>query len=194
MAARAEAVEGTRHRITAATVRLHEEIGPAATTVSAIAEEAGVTRLTVYRHFPDEESLVAACSAHWRQLHPRPEVDRWRRITDPLARLRVALAEMYAWHQSAAPMEKKILRDLDSMPSFVRDGLAMDMAQRVRVLARGLATTPAARRRVKPVVAHALSLSTWQALCREGGLSTDEAVDIMTAAVLAAAGAARGTG
>ena len=72
MRARQESVEQTRLRITEATMHLHETLGPAATTVSAIAEEAGVTRLTVYRHFPDDEALFAACSAHWRELHPRP--------------------------------------------------------------------------------------------------------------------------
>ena len=74
MRARQESVEQTRLRITEATMRLHERVGPAATTVSAIADEAGVTRLTVYRHFPDDAALVIACSGHWRALHPRPDL------------------------------------------------------------------------------------------------------------------------
>src|SRR6476619_6543291 len=77
MRARQENVDQTRLRITEATMQLHEEVGPAATTVSAIAELAGVTRLTVYRHFPDDDALIAACSAHWRGLHPAPDLAGW---------------------------------------------------------------------------------------------------------------------
>ena len=97
-------VDETRVRITDATMRLHERIGPAATTVSAIADEAGVTRLTVYRHFPDDAALIVACSGHWRELHPRPDAIRWSAISDPVDRIRTALSETYAWSRTAAPM------------------------------------------------------------------------------------------
>src|SRR5262245_53973304 len=62
MQRRAEQVDQTRQRIIDATVQLHGTIGPAATTIAGIAEAAGVTRLTVYRHFPDEATLFEACS------------------------------------------------------------------------------------------------------------------------------------
>ena len=65
---RAEQEQQTRQAITEAAVKLHGTLGPARTTVSAIAEEAGVQRATVYRHFPDEPSLFQACSAR----HVRP--------------------------------------------------------------------------------------------------------------------------
>ena len=84
MRARQEAVDERRLRITEAIVSLHESVGPRATTVSAIAEQAAVTRLTVYRHFPDEASLVGACSAHWSRLHPRPDPESWAGIDDPV--------------------------------------------------------------------------------------------------------------
>ena len=92
---RAELEEETRRRITAATVELHREVGPAKTTISAIAERAGVQRLTVYRHFPDERTLLGACSAHWRAGHPAPDPSPWPAIRDPEERLRVALAAFY---------------------------------------------------------------------------------------------------
>ena len=113
MRARKDAVEETRLAITEATMRLHERVGPRATTVSAVAEEANVTRLTVYRHFPSDEALVIACSAHWRELHPRPDPAAWARIGDPVARLRTALAETYRWAATAAPMMTMIHRDVD---------------------------------------------------------------------------------
>src|SRR3712207_9282767 len=75
---RAEDEAQTKLRITEATMNLHETVGPARTTVSAIAEAAGVQRATVYRHFPDEDALVDACSSHWRTLHPAPDPTPWR--------------------------------------------------------------------------------------------------------------------
>ena len=139
MRARLEAVDATRRRITEATVRLHERVGPAATTVSAVAEEAGVTRLTVYRHFPDDEALVSACSAHWSAGHPAPDPQAWADEPDPVARLELALRQTYDWWLTAAPMMAMILRDVETMPAFVGQLLAEDEAARVAVLARPFA-------------------------------------------------------
>ena len=191
MRTRQESVEQTRLQITEATMRLHERVGPAATTVSAVAEEAGVTRLTVYRHFPDEVALVAACSAHWRKLHPRPDPTGWSKVSDPEERLRAALGSTYAWVRTAAPMMIKIYRDLDSMPVFVREFLAADEQARVAVLAVGFRARGRRARRLEAALAHALHVRTWESLCVAGGLTDAEAVDLMTATVLAAADPAR---
>src|ERR687895_1195492 len=94
---RAERLADTRRRITEATIELHRTVGPAATQISEIARRAGVRRMTVYNHFPDEATLFAACSAHWRALHPAPDLARWRVIAEPGERLRVGLGELYAW-------------------------------------------------------------------------------------------------
>ena len=93
---RAELEDETRLRITEAAVALHGSVGPARTTVSAVAERAGVQRATVYRHFPDERSMFAACSAHWIAANPLPDLGAWARIADPGERLRTALTELYA--------------------------------------------------------------------------------------------------
>ena len=186
MQARLEGVEQTRLRITEATMHLHETLGPAATTVAAIAEEAGVTRLTVYRHFPDDEALFAACSAHWRELHPRPDVEEWRAVADPVQRLRLALHQTYDWSAAAAPMMTKIHRDLPSLPPFVGDFLSQDEELRVSVLARGFGCRGRAAVRLRGALAHALRVETWTSLCVAGALHRDEAVELMTAAVLAA--------
>ena len=77
MRRRAEQVDRTRQRIVEATVELHGSVGPAATTIAAIAEAAGVTRLTVYRHFPDEDALFAARSAHWLARQQLPDPAAW---------------------------------------------------------------------------------------------------------------------
>lgn len=160
MRARQDAVDETRLRITEATMSLHEGVGPRATTVSAIAELAAVTRLTVYRHFPDEQSLVSACSAHWSRLHPGPDPELWASIDDPVLRLRTALAETYPWARPAAPMMTKIFRDVDAMPEFVSRFLAADEQARVAVLRRGLRAPGRDVRRFDAALAHALRLST----------------------------------
>lgn len=186
MRARQEHVNQTRLRITQATVRLHEEVGPAATTVSAVAGRAGVTRLTVYRHFPDDEALVGACAAHWGALHPPPDTACWLSINDPVQRLRAALLDMYNWARAAAPMMTKIYRDLHVMPTFVADSLRREEQDRVTVLARGFPAAGRKAHRLRTALAHATAFRTWQSLCVAGQLRDDEAVELMVAAVLAA--------
>ncbi|MGH7445237.1 MAG: TetR/AcrR family transcriptional regulator, partial [Longimicrobiales bacterium] len=70
----------TRLRITEAAMRLHEEVGPAHTTVTDVAARAGVSRMTVYNHFATDAELIEACSTHWSTLHPLPDPKEWRVI------------------------------------------------------------------------------------------------------------------
>ena len=186
MGARRSAVEETRLAITEATMRLHERVGPRSTTVSAIAEEAQVTRVTVYKHFPNDEAIVAACSAHWRLLHPRPDAGTWLKIGDPVARLRTALHETYEWAATAAPMMTMIYRDLDALPAFVGEFLAAEEKDRVTALVRGFRVSGRRANRLHVVIRHALRITTWQSLCGEGGLTNAEAIDVMVGAVLGA--------
>jgi len=155
--------------------------------VSAIADEAGVTRLTVYRHFPDDAALVLACSGHWGALHPRPDATRWAKLDEPEERLRTALSETYTWARTAAPMMTKIYRDLDTMPAFVAESLAADVQSRVAILAKGFRARGRAARRLDAALRHALHIWTWESLCVEGALDDDEAIELMVATVRAAA-------
>lgn len=185
MRARQDNVEQTRLRITEATMRLHERVGPAATTVSAIADLAGVTRLTVYRHFPDEESLVSACAGHWGGLHPRPDPAAWASIDDPMRRLPTALSDTYTWARDAAPMMTKIYRDLHVMPAFVSEYLSQDQQSRVAILSDGFRAGRNTHR-LHAALSHALDFRTWHSLCVVGQLRDDEAIQLMTATVSAA--------
>ena len=115
---RAEKLEATRRRITEATVELHRTVGPAATQISEIARRAGVQRATVYSHFPDEASLFAACSSHWRTLHPAPDPTAWLREAEPRGRLRLGLRELYVWYRETEPMTSNILRDVELVPAM----------------------------------------------------------------------------
>ena len=112
MKRRAKRQEETRQRIVEATVELHKTVGMARTTISAIAEKAGVERLTVYRHFPDERALFSACSGHYMAANPPPDPALWTQVADPEKRLRVALTEVYAYHRRTEPMMANFFRDL----------------------------------------------------------------------------------
>ena len=109
---RARSQEATRQRIVDATVALHGSVGPAHTTISAIAQRAGVQRLTVYRHFPDERALFQACRDDWVAENPAPDVSAWAAIDDPAQRLRTALGELYAYFRATEPMTANVRRDL----------------------------------------------------------------------------------
>jgi AcrR family transcriptional regulator len=186
---RAQDVAATRQDIVEAAVRLHGSLGPAATTVSAVAQEAGVTRLTVYRHFPDAEALFAACSAHWGSRQTYPDVPAWLAVRDPGERLRVALADLYQFYAGGEPMLTRIHRDQDSLPPTIQQrNAAAEVAQREALLAAFTAVRGAARRRrLTAVLGHAMSFWTWRSLCLDGGLTRQEAVDAMTTLVLTTA-------
>src|SRR5512133_1496021 len=123
MKKRAEAEEATRRRITESAVHLHGTVGPAHTTISALAEHAGVRRSTVYRHFPDEASLFAACTAHWMAENPVPDIGAWAAIEDPDARLRAALEALYPYYRRTASMIENLIRD-EPVSEVVRDNFA----------------------------------------------------------------------
>jgi AcrR family transcriptional regulator len=183
---RAELEDETRLRITEATVDLHGTVGPARTTVSAIAERAGVQRATVYRHFPDERSLIAACSAHWTAANPRPDVARWAAIADPDLRLRAGLGELYAWYDRTEYMIEKTTRDA-AFSEPLREAMARAAAWHAAA-ADVLAGPGAVPAPVRAAIAHALAFETWRSLVRRQGLAPPEAVDLMARLAGCAAG------
>src|SRR5215212_4105048 len=109
--ARAERQQQTHQRIVETAVELHRAYGPAQTTITDIAKRAGVQRQTVYNHFPDELSLLKACSAHNRTLNPPPDPEPWKLIADPESRLRKALAVVYAYYRRNEQMIANVSRD-----------------------------------------------------------------------------------
>ncbi len=168
---RAEQVRETRRRITEATVELHRTVGPAATQVTEIARRAGVQRVTVYNHFPDDASLLAACSAHWRALHPAPDPSTWLAATDPEERLRLGLGELYAWYRRTESMTANILRDAQTVPALraiVERGLGsyLDVVQ--GVLKEPIRARGRRRHRVDTAVGVAVDFHVWRALATLG--------------------------
>lgn len=180
---RAEAEQRTRLRITEAAVKLHGTVGPARTTVSAVAQEAGVQRATVYRHFPTEENLFEACSSHWLEQNPLPDIGGWAAVADPDERLERGLAELYAWYRQTEGMLERTSRDAPLVPAMSRPmaefSAGIDAAR--DVLLEGRPERGAARRRTTAALGHALAFSTWQSLVRDQGLDDREAVALMAA-------------
>ena len=185
MRRRAEQVDQTRQRIVEATVELHGSVGPAATTIAAIAEAAGVTRLTVYRHFPDDAALFAACSAHWISGQQLPDPGAWSRIDDPAARLRAGLADLYRFFRTGADMLTCIYRDFAALPEGHQQALCDQDTLFRDLLTAPFGGTQDDHHRLRAVIGHAISFWTWHSLCAGQGLTDTEAVDVMTGMVLA---------
>jgi AcrR family transcriptional regulator len=181
MKRRAELEEQTRIRITESTVALHQELGPARTSISAIAERAGVRRSTVYRHFPDENALFAACSSHWRAANPPPDPRSWAAIANPGARAEAALRDLYAFYSRTEAMYASLLRDEPVVPIVRR--LLRDFHDYLRtvqdVLIAGRGLRGAAAHRTRAAIGHALAFTTWRSLTRDHKLSADDAVALM---------------
>ena len=187
MRKRAEDVAATRLRIVEATEHLHGTIGPAAATITAIAEAAGVTRLTVYRHFADDVALFAACSQLWASRQVFPDTTAWVAPEDPAKRVRVALTDLYRFYRDAEPMLTNVHRDAAAVPEVLREANAAEDTRRRDVLLAAFPLKGAHRRRLRGVLGHVTSFSTWHSLCHENGLSDREAVDAMVALVSATA-------
>jgi AcrR family transcriptional regulator len=185
---RAEVMAETRRRITDAAIELHGTIGPSRTSLSAVARRAGVERRTLYRHFPTQADLFAACSTHYFTAHPWPDLESWRAIRDPQQRLQRALDELFAYYERTEPMLSNVLRDTELVEP-ARDAMAplheyLDEAADVLVSGR-----PARGRRrelLEGALRHALGFSTWHSLATNG-IERSDAAKLATALVEAAA-------
>ena len=182
---RAEKQDQTRERITVAAMELHGTVGPANTTISAVAERAGVQRATVYRHFKDDAALFEACSSHWMQLHPPPDPNTWALERDPVFRIEQALDELYAYYAETEEMLANLIRDESLHPAIppllaafwgyldaATDLLASGRGWRGRRQARGSAA-----------IRLAVDFRTWQLLVRQRGLSITDAAALMSESV-----------
>ncbi len=178
----------TRRRIIDATVELHTSLGPAQTTVSAIAERAGVQRLTVYRHFADTRTLFEACRDRWMADNPLPDPAPWADIDDPADRLRVALTAIYAYFDATEAMTGHVLRDLPQLP--VMQEIAAPLVhywESVRgILPVGWAAADGSGEQLRAVIGHAIAFGSLRSLVRAEGLADSDAVELMVRLALLA--------
>jgi AcrR family transcriptional regulator len=183
---RAERQEETRRRIVEAAIDLHATVGPARTTVSAIAERAAVQRHTFYRHFPDERTLGLACSGLYAEQNPLPDPEPWLEEPDALERLQRGVAELYRYYESNETMISSILRDAE-IHALTRELMELrfgpGLMRIAQVLAKPFRERGRRRARVEAAVALAIDFRTWQLLRRRCGLPQDEAVAAAVAAV-----------
>ncbi|HWC09266.1 MAG TPA: helix-turn-helix domain-containing protein [Solirubrobacterales bacterium] len=188
MKRRAEQEAETRQRITESAVELHGTLGPARSSMSAVAEHAGVRRSTLYRHFPDDEALFGACSAHWEERNPPPDVGAWTEVADPDERLDLALAELYAYYGRNEEMLDRLIRDAPLVPVVARLMQAFPALLEVGadVLMQGRGLRGRSRARVRAAIGHALAFRTWQELTGAQGLADAAAVELMSRLVAAA--------
>lgn len=211
MRARRESMDATAARIAQAAFELHREIGPANTTISAVAERAGVERHTVYRHYPDLVSLFRACTAHAMRVTGPPDPDEWKSIPDRFERLATALRAMYGYYSANEQLLGNVLRDAQVMPEMAEvEAQFLDYAGRVwatvlepweerragpvagsgegaaehaAIAGAGAPAAPGSGSGARALISTALEFSTWQAMTRRAGLSDDEAADTIVAAV-----------
>jgi len=185
---RAETQAQTRQRIIDSAAELHATIGPAKTTISAVAEHAGVRRSTVYRHFEDEAALIVACSIHWQTENQPPDLGPWMAIDNPDRRLQVALADLYSYYGTTGLMLDNVLRDEAEMPILtellVRFREYMTAAHDILMGGRKLSTIT--RKRTSSAIGHAINFTTWRSLTRDNQATDQEAIELMTGLVATA--------
>jgi AcrR family transcriptional regulator len=181
---RAEEMARTHLRITEAAIELHGTVGPARTTMSAVARRAGVERRTLYRHFPTEADLFSACSTHYFAANPWPDLDSWRTVRDPRRRLERALDELYAYYERTESMFSNVLRDAE-LVDFARNAMAPLQAylgEATELLTTGRPVRGRRRQLLRGALQHALAFSTWHSLATNGVGRTD-AVKLVAALV-----------
>ena len=192
MRRRAELVDQTRLRITEAAVRLHTTVGPAHTSIAAIAEQAGVTRLTVYRHFADLDAVFVACMAHWSTRNPRPDAAAWTVIPDLRGRARRAFGDLYGWYRDHADELYPINRDAAAMPLSAQQARDAGNRRLADALLAGHAgedsTHDGDGRLLRAVARHLVDFWTWRSLVMQQGLDDDEAVEVAVTLLTAIAG------
>lgn len=167
----------TRQRIVDAAVKLHTSVGPARTTVKAIAESAGVERLTVYRHFPDVDSLFESCTAKSHLLWPPPQPTVWASIADSRARLKTALRDVYGYYQKRGDGIAVIMRDLNALPAWLQEALGAQQQMMIKVLMRNWPDRSS--RLLRAALAHAVNFYTYRSLVHDQRLNVEEAVELM---------------
>ncbi|TMF85491.1 MAG: TetR family transcriptional regulator [Chloroflexi bacterium] len=125
MATRERAVQETRQRIIDAAISLHAQRGVIATNWEEIAEGAGVSTATVYRHFPSLGELVPACArtafeAGASLPTPAQAAAAFAGLTRPAPRIERLIRESCRCYELGAGWLAAARRDAKSVPALDR--------------------------------------------------------------------------
>src|SRR5262245_224787 len=172
---RAEIAEETRRRIVKATYELHGEQGIHATTMTHIAERAGVSVGTVYHHFPTYQDAVFACSQHADATNPFPTADIFAGLTTMEERVRRLVREIFGFYERL-PAYERIRSERWGMPPIAAH---VERAESHRLALVREALRPF---KVKPrligACAALLDIAVYGALTRQGVTPGKAAEDI----------------
>lgn len=188
MRRRAEQVDETRQRITEAAVRLHTSIGPGHTSISKVAEEADVTRLTVYRHFAGPDELFLACMGHWYGANPGPDIETWVAFEPLEDRARRAFGELYHWYEAHHDELYPIYRDWSAMPESAQEAMtALDDAAAGAIYdgTTHQGDVGDQNRLAVAVTRHLVEFWTWRSLAVAHGLDSNEVIHAAVAMLMA---------
>ena len=188
---RAERQEETRLRIARAAVELHQTVGPSKTTMRALAEEAGVSRPTIYSHFPNELSLFKACSSLDLSENPPPDPNPWAKIADPEERLRSALTEVYAYYLRRERIMYNVLRDAQgdaevnaNMREVLKPLFAhWERMKEILATAWEVSEERPQQQLLRGAIGVALDFQTWRTMVRGQGLTDEQAIELMVGMV-----------
>ena len=166
---RAEQQDETRDRIIEAIVALHEEFGPANTSIKAVAEKAGVQRLTVYRHFPDDASIFQACTSHWLKLNPPPDFVDWVNIENADEQTYTVLLAFYRYYRQTEKMWSGAYRDVEEIEALrnVMAGFETFLDQVRDNLLASWKVNGKRKKQLSITLRHSLRFTSWQSLKRE---------------------------
>ena len=113
---RKEMEADTIRRIVTATVELHAKQGALATTHAEIADAAGVSVATVYKHFPSRESLLPHCTGMVAQQSPQIDVQEILGTPDRNASIGRLVRALHGKYRYMHPWMRWGSRDAPALP------------------------------------------------------------------------------
>lgn len=175
--------------IAAAAAELHAEKGALATSYAEIAQRAGVSLPTVYKHFPSQSQLIAACTGHVAAQAPQLPAGQILQAPTLAAAAQALVEAMDRMHAHFEPWqawrEHRLIPALGELAAHRREQLTALIAQVLAQHAVGEA------RELAAVWETLLNFELWHRLVREHKLPRAAARRILIHLLLAACGPRR---
>lgn len=179
--------EALKQRIAEATARLHAERGVLATSYADIAQAAGISLPTMYKHFPDLGQLVRACSGHVASLAPAFPADAILAAADLAAAVRLLVDAMDQQHAHFEPWV--VWREANRIP-VIAEAAAARRRETVRLCEATLArhAAPGPHAEIAALWESLLDFELWHRLVRVHRLPRAAVRDRLLSLLLAVTG------